>query len=163
MSRNKQCRHCNKTFEFKSNKAKWCSSTCKNVQYKIKYPEKVAAQTLAWQRSNKDKLKRYKSIPTKHIAANLRSRLSKALSRKQKTVSMSEYLGCSLEELRKHLESKFLPGMTWSNYALNGWHIDHIIPLDRFNLTDPEQIKIACNFNNLQPLWAFDNRSKGSK
>lgn len=162
MARIKTCTHCGNSFECKSLKKKWCSVSCKNVQYKIKYPERVAAQHLAWQRANKDKILAYRSIPTNKIAANLRSRLSKALSRKQKTVSMSEYLGCSLDELKLHIESKFQINMTWDNYALNGWHLDHIKPLDLFDLTDPNQIKEACHYTNLQPLWAKDNRSKGS-
>jgi hypothetical protein len=157
----KTCGHCGKTFECLSLKARWCSNTCKNVQYKIKYPEKVAAQTLAWQRNNKQYIKEYKSEPSRHLAANLRSRLSKALSRKQKTVSMSEYLGCSLDELRTYIESKFEPGMTWSNYSVNGWHVDHIKPLNKFDLTDPDQLNEACCYTNLQPMWAGDNRSKG--
>lgn len=40
------------------------------------------------------------------------------------------------------------------------WHIDHIQPLANFDLTNIEQLKIACNYNNLQPLWASDNLSK---
>jgi hypothetical protein len=157
----KICLDCGIEFEYKSLKAKWCSNTCKNKQYKIKYPEKVAAQTLAWQRKNKGHIKQYRTVPTNKVAANLRSRLSKALGRNQKTVSMSEYLGCSLQELRIHLESQFKPGMSWNNYSLEGWHVDHIKPLNLFDLSDPDQIKIACHYTNLQPLWAKDNRSKG--
>jgi hypothetical protein len=161
MAKIKQCCHCGSDFECKSLKAKWCSNTCKNVQYVIKYPDRVSAQRLAWQRANKEHIKQYRQKPTKHIAANLRSRLSKALSRKQKTVSMSEYLGCSLDELRVYIESKFEPGMTWDNYSVNGWHIDHIKPQNLFDLSNPEQLKKACHFTNLQPMWAKDNRSKG--
>lgn len=151
---------CGVLFECKSLKAKWCSNTCKNKQYRIKYPDRAAAQQLAWQRENKEYIKIYKSEPRRHLAANLRSRLSKALSRNQKTVSMSEYLGCSLDELRLYIESKFEPGMTWDNYSVNGWHIDHIKPLNLFDLTNPDQLKEACNYTNLQPMWAKDNRSK---
>ena len=158
MKKTKLCRDCGVEFECKSLKARWCSNTCKNKQYKIKFPERVAAQQLAWQRKNKDHIKLYKMQPKNHIAANIRSRLSKALSRKQKTISMSQYLGCSLEELKQHLESKFEPGMTWDNYG--EWHIDHIKPLSSFDLTDVEQLMEACRYTNLQPLWAKDNLRK---
>ena len=50
--------------------------------------------------------------------------------------------------------------MAWKNYGK--WHIDHIIPLDSFDLTIREQLLEACHFTNLQPLWEEDNLKKGS-
>lgn len=60
-----------------------------------------------------------------------------------------------------HLEAKFSEGMTWQNYGT--WHIDHIRPLASFDLTDPAQVRLACHFTNLQPLWGADNIRKGDK
>jgi hypothetical protein len=51
--------------------------------------------------------------------------------------------------------------MAWDNYG--EWHLDHVIPLAHFDLTSPAQVKAACNYRNLQPLWASDNLSKGDK
>jgi len=84
-----------------------------------------------------------------------------AIKKHSKTGSAVRDLGCSIDELKQHLESKFLPGMTWNNYGRFGWHIDHIRPLSQFDLTNPEQLKIACHYTNLQPLWWRDNLSKG--
>jgi len=61
------------------------------------------------------------------------------------------------------LESKFQPDMNWDNWASDGWHIDHIKPLASFDLTDREQLLIACHYTNLQPLWAKDNIAKSDK
>jgi len=72
-------------------------------------------------------------------------------------------LGCTIDELRTHLETRFSDGMSWNNWTLDGWHIDHIIPLAFFDLTDPEQVKIACHYTNLQPLWAEENLRKSGR
>jgi hypothetical protein len=53
--------------------------------------------------------------------------------------------------------------MTWENWSKYGWHIDHIKPLSSFNLTDYEQLKMACHYTNLQPMWAKDNLIKSNK
>jgi len=51
--------------------------------------------------------------------------------------------------------------MSWANR--NMWHIDHIVPCARFDLTDPEQQKACFNWKNLQPLWAMENIKKGER
>ena len=74
-------------------------------------------------------------------------------------------LGYDAQQLRDHLESRFSPGMTWENYGNSGWHIDHIRPRSSFNYTsmeDPE-FKACWALENLQPLWAEENASKGKR
>jgi hypothetical protein len=53
--------------------------------------------------------------------------------------------------------------MSWDNWTTDGWHIDHIKPLASFDLTDRQQLLLACHYTNLQPLWAIDNLSKGDR
>jgi len=62
-----------------------------------------------------------------------------------------------------HLESKFLPGMTWNNRG--DWHIDHVRPLASFSFETAQcpDFKAAWSLSNLQPLWALDNIRKGAK
>ena len=72
-------------------------------------------------------------------------------------------LGCTMAEFVRYLESLWLPGMTWANWSRDGWHIDHIVPLSAFDLTDDVQRRAACRYTNLRPLWAKDNLAKGSK
>jgi len=93
----------------------------------------------------------------------LRSRLYKALQGNFKNGSAVTDLGCSIDELKMHLESKFQYGMNWDNWSFEGWHIDHIVPLASFDLTDRKQLLLACHYTNLQPLWAIDNLSKGDR
>jgi len=56
------------------------------------------------------------------------------------------------------LENKFEEGMTWENYG--DWHIDHIKPFAKFDLTIITNVEMLCHYTNLQPLWAADNFAK---
>lgn len=69
-------------------------------------------------------------------------------------------LGCTLEQLKNHLESKFKKGMNWNNRGK--WHIDHIMPLSKFRLSNRKHFLQACHYTNLQPLWAKENRIKSN-
>ena len=51
--------------------------------------------------------------------------------------------------------------MNWENYGK--WHIDHIKPISKFDMTDQEEQKKCFHWSNLQPLWAEENISKGDK
>jgi hypothetical protein len=110
--------------------------------------------------------KRYQVDLQFRLTKNLRSRLTGALKKVHKTGSAVSDLGCSIEELRKHLESLFYSNpitgesMSWDNWSRDGWHIDHIKPLASFDLANPEQLKKACHYENLQPLWAEENLKK---
>jgi hypothetical protein len=97
------------------------------------------------------------------ISRAMRSRLWLLLKGYEHSNVALKYLGCSIDELKIYLESKWQPTMSWDNWTTNGWHIDHIKPLAKFDLTDSEQLKKACHYSNLQPLWAHDNLSKGTK
>lgn len=70
--------------------------------------------------------------------------------------------GCSEAELWRYLKSKFEPGMTEENYG-PVWHIDHIKPCAKFDLTDPAQQQACFHWTNLQPLFERDNKIKGAK
>lgn len=96
------------------------------------------------------------------LAQRIRRRLQRSIKdgRGMKSGKSREILGCDWQFLRDHLEARFTRGMTWENYGYHGWHIDHIVPLCRFDLRDPEQVKKAWHYTNLQPLWAWENYAK---
>jgi hypothetical protein len=96
---------------------------------------------------------------------NLRRRIHHALKYQnvKKSIKTTELLGASKEEVWKHLESQFKEGMTRENNTRKGWHIDHIKPMTSFNLNDPEEQKKCCHYTNLQPLWWWENFSKGAR
>ena len=103
------------------------------------------------------------------IGKLLRGRVKSAIKNNQKVGSAVKDLGCSIKEFKLYLEKQFYPhpetgeNMTWDNWASDGWHIDHIKPLSKFDLSNKKQFLLACNYTNLQPLWAKENLSKGAK
>lgn len=115
------------------------------------------------QRKSERELNRKWSDVQVRLAVNLRVRLCQAIKRDSKAGSAVRDLGCSIDELRVHLEALFQPGMTWDNWGRHGWHIDHVRPLSSFDLSDPEQARRACHFSNLQPLWADANLRKHAR
>ena len=102
----------------------------------------------------------YKTDPEYKITRLLRVRLYKALKEQggHKAQRTIELLGCTIPELKQHLEAKFHQGMTWDNHG--EWHIDHIRPCAVFDLTIPKQQQQCFHYTNLQPLWAEDNLQK---
>lgn len=83
-----------------------------------------------------------------------------ALNGLKEGYSWEKLVGYTLLDLKKHLEKKFKPGMSWDNYGK--WHIDHKKPIDKFNIisVDCEDFKKCWSLENLQPLWADENLSK---
>jgi hypothetical protein len=112
---------------------------------------------------NKTEKERKNNDPLYKLTGNLRIRIYMAIKAKgwNKNSSNSKILGCDFETVKKHLENQFIDNMSWNNHGLFGWHIDHIIPLAK--ATTQEELYKLCHYTNLQPLWAADNLSKGSK
>ena len=72
-----------------------------------------------------------------------------------------ELIGCTIDELRSHIESQFKPWMMWENHGL--WDIDHIKAMSSFDLSDPAQQHACCHWSNLQPMEHIENIRKGAK
>jgi hypothetical protein len=150
---------------YQKNKEKY--STQRKKRY-VEQRNKILAENAEYRKKNRVKVNKYFTDRVKkdlnfRLATNLRKRLLIAIKRGYKAGSAIKTLGCSIDELKTHLEKQFKPSMTWQNYGRSGWHIDHIKPLSRFDLGNPEDLKIACHYTNLQPLWYYDNISKGNK
>ncbi len=174
----KVCSKCNKekptTLEYFHKKGEGLCSQCKvcvkerDRRYYKANPEKYKDSKREWQKANlkkrKEIQKRYREKnPSSQITRNLRKRIWCALKGKSKSDSTLELLGCSVEEFILHLETQFTDGMSWDNYGLKSWHIDHIKPCAAFDLLDPEAQRRCFHYSNLQPLWAEDNLAKGAK
>jgi hypothetical protein len=106
-----------------------------------------------------------KDNPKYIMPKRLRSRLYQCVRGKLHDTSAVRHLGCTVDELRAHIESQFQPGMTWENWGQGEgkWHIDHISPLSAINHEDEEAMRQACHYTNLQPMWGSDNIRKGAR
>ena len=125
-----------------------------NRKYYFKNKERLSKN------NTRNARKRRKTNPSLRILDSLRSRMLQALKGKNKSASTMELIGCTIDELRKHLESQFEPWMTWENHGL--WDVDHIKACFHFNLEDPEQQRACFNWSNLQPLEHIANIKKGT-
>ena len=96
-----------------------------------------------------DKFKRY-----------IRTRIYICLKNKNKHTI--EYLGCNYDEYLKWILFDNSNNYTLENYGKE-WHIDHVIPISKFNLDNIEEQLIAFNWRNTTPLSVKDNLSKNNK
>src|SRR3990167_1478032 len=172
---NGMCHPCYDKNRYSENSDQWKARREKHredrIEYDRKWIERNPGYQKKWHKENHEAQKEYKKKWRKDnlghekrrsaidiqfkLSVNLRSRLYEALKKGYKSGSAVRDLGCSVKDLKSHLESKFESGMSWYNYGK--WHIDHIIPLSSVDLTERKQLLKVCNYTNLQPLWAEDN------
>lgn len=130
-------------------------------------PQRIRASDRANIRSKE----RAKTDPIFKLKKNLRGRMANLLNKKPKKGSAVKDLGCTVEQLMLYLESQFYSHpetketMNWNNHGKGPkkWQIDHKKALFLFDLCNRDQFLIACNYNNLQPLWFEDHLKKTQK
>lgn len=150
-------------------------------EYRAQNPEKVKAASGKRRKENPEKLQESwqrwyaengkardvarRSTPHGKIDNSISRGIYVSLKGGKAGRSWESLVGYTIDDLMRHLEKKFLPGMTWDNYGMRGWHIDHVIPRSAFNYqtTDDIDFHRCWGLKNLQPLWEFDNLSKGAK
>ncbi len=170
--------------EFNKDKSKpdgykyYCKACYK--RYRLENANKMSMFGRRWRDKNKDRIIktsrvyyqnnkakcaesakfRYHNNEMYRLSEICRKRIQKAIrgGGYTKKSSTTEMLGADWVTIRGHLEQQFTEGMTWGDYG--EWHVDHKIPLASAE-TEEELIKLF-HYTNLQPLWAEDNRRKGS-
>ena len=186
----KKCLKCGEiknVSEFHKNKAKkdglqYKCKLCSNIQvrdWRSKNYNHVRSYEKKWRENNPEKnrqkkrkwaKKKYRTCPLFRLKDAYRKsclRAFKLISQKKNNPSL-KLLGLKTwQELSDHLSKQFYnhpetgEEMTFGNYGLYGWHIDHIIPISTAK-TEEDIIKL-CHHTNLQPLWAEENLSKSNK
>lgn len=113
------------------------------------------------------------------IVFKCRQILSRTLGKKLRAISNGtnikkntmEFLGCTIDEFKEYIESKFEEGMSWDNYGRKPdtrcWELDHITPA-KYKEDDTEEITVETivkrsHYTNFQPMWAIDNQKKNNK
>ena len=160
------CKSCCKEYR-RENKEAICEL---GKKYRQENKEALREKKKKYRQENKEAiLERQKKYVKNRYHADIQFRIKKTQSRRMRKLfskngsSTVDFIGCSIDELKLHLEKQFADGMNWENYGYHGWHVDHIRPCCSFDLTDPEQQKECFHYTNLQPLWAKDNMSKGGR
>ena len=180
------CLTCHKLVIKHNNRQIYCSIECKDKnrfkkyhqehkkeakEYKKIYneinKEKVKKQRKIYRKNHRKEIreynKKYYKNPLHRLMKQLRGRIGLALKGNPKLSTTINLVGCSIIQLRNHLESQFKLGMNWKNHRFDGWHIDHIRPCSSFDLSKVNEQKKCFYYTNLQPLWFEENFKKHSK
>lgn len=136
------------------------------AQWREENRPKARQMVADWAKRNKTRIserakQRRAANPKLTIVDSVRRLIQRAFQKRhiKKDTRTAEIVGCTWDELASHIESKFAEGMSWDNRSL--WHVDHIVPLK--SASTKEDIIRLNHWSNLQPLWIFDNLSKGAK
>lgn len=111
--------------------------------------------------------KKYNEDPLHKMKCNIREHIRQAVKYNNvaKNHSSIDYLGCTIEEFKIHIENQFREGMSWDNHGRGEdcWHLDHIIPLASLKECTTDNLKKICHYTNYQPLWEKENLQKQDK
>lgn len=166
------CKDCNTKQAISYNKIHKTHLYKMSKLWRKKNIKKVRKQRRITQQSEKYRFWRNNNLKFRRINDfnfNLRCNLSRRIRQCLKSTNTRKsnptlkLLGCSINELKNHLESQFKAGMTWQNYGLFGWHIDHMLPVTSFDLTKESEQNKCFHYTNLQPLWMLENIKKSNK
>ena len=149
----------------------YAKNPTKANKWHVDNPDKSKQNTKNWNTKNVERKRAYmteyaktrrQKDPLYKFFQSIRSqavRVVKQVGLGKKPTNTFKWVGCSPEQLKAHIESLFLEGMTWDNYGKYGWHVDHLRPVSSFKPEEWEQIN---HYTNLQPLWWQDNLSKSN-
>lgn len=168
-----QYKQCTKCQQFKSvvlfhKSSRGHASQCSNCKAIYDKKRRSGSKLIEIYNQNKDyrrtnsrkiidqKINRYATDIQYKLSCSLRRRLLRSIKGNFKSGSAVRDLGCSIEEYKIYLESKFYSCISWNNYG-KMWQIDHIIPLSKFNLSNRSQFLKACHYTNTQPLSIADH------
>jgi hypothetical protein len=128
----------------------------KSLEYYHKNKESILPKTYEYRSNRLKEDNLYRLIHT--IRVLIRGSLKRKFTTKSKKTI--EILGCSFDEFKSYLESKFDEKMNWENQGTY-WHMDHIIPIS--SAQTEEDVYRLNHYTNFQPLYWLDNLKKSNK
>lgn len=179
---NKVCKGCQKTSpatNFRHNRLT-CHDCEKKYGREYRQSEKGKLNAKCWTEDNREKMtelqakwfqdnkeyvrdknrERTKTDARYKFITNQRRRISLALEKKQKRTI--EYLGCTSEEFFQWMSNQLTDEFTLDNHG-DKWHIDHVIPISKFNLENEHEVSLGLNWRNTRPMSAHENLKKNNK
>ena len=70
-----------------------------------------------------------------------------------------DYIGCNPYHVKEWLENCLIGKMTIKNHGPY-WHIDHVVPINTFDLSEEKNHLLCFSWFNLSPLKGSENMSK---
>ena len=145
----------------------------KRKEYKEKNKDILKEKSKIYCSKNRDKInertrkyhnERCSIDPTYKLKNRIKNLISTSIKKMgyKKNTRTYKILGCTYDEFKLHIESKFEEWMNWDNYGRYngeekyGWDLDHIIPLS--SVTTEEDIIRLNHYSNIQPLCSYINR-----
>ena len=138
----------------------------KNKEKKKEYDKMYYAENknLLYEQNKNNHRNRYQNDHLFRLKSNISRSIYGSIKTNKHGKLTKNILSYTIEELKTHLESQFVKGMSWDNHG-SEWHLDHIRPIDSFNITsiEDEDFQKCWALPNLQPLWANLNLEKSNQ
>ncbi len=173
---------------FSSDAERQAAKLVARKKWELRNREKIKEIRNEWRRRNKDRVakllklreaekpelvkaryarayqKRAKDI-TSVVSNRMRCRIWQGLRSVKGGRSWQTLLGYTKDDLTRHLQSLFTPGMTWELFMSGEIEIDHRKPVAHFTFAHPSDTQfLECwSLANLRPLWKSENRTKGGR
>lgn len=165
-----KCKVCRRLSDIEYNKNNKDLRDSYNKKYNKNNKEEISLNKKKYYSNNRDKIRNSKKIyMRKKRSEDSLFKLKDGISsliyhsiRKngyKKNSKTESILGCSYEEFKLFIESRFQEGMNWENKG--EWHLDHITPIS--TAKNEEEVYELNKYTNFQPLWAIDNLLKSNK
>jgi uncharacterized protein (DUF983 family) len=146
-----------------------------NTEYKAEHKEEISEYNSKYNIENRAEIQKRstanmarlkKENPSFKIACNMRSRMKDAFKSYNTKIKKCDHtkaiLGCSMAFLCEWFTFRFTVDMNFKNYG-SLWHMDHVVPCCRFDLTDDDEQRKCFHWTNLKPMNGKENISKNGK